>query len=62
MTNQILGLDPVTQRLKYMRVTAQSIGKPRDSSAQKLPIRNAWDHYIDSFISEKAPKGLENVY
>lgn len=45
-----------------MRVTVQSLGNPRDSSAMKKPIRKAWDDHVNEFIALKAPPGLENVY
>ena len=46
---QDLGLDLNTGKLKFMRIAAQSIGVSTASRAEKLPLREGWDKYVEDF-------------
>ena len=53
--------DQAKGRIKYMKVSVQSVGQSRDSRQQKIPIRDGWDQFVDEF-NERAPEGLRNLY
>ena len=55
---QDLGLDLATGKLKYMRIASQSIGLSTASRAEKLPLRESWDKYVQEFSENDAPEGL----
>ena len=56
-----LGFDKKTGKLITMKIQAQTFGNPRDSRAEKLPVYDAWESFLDEF-SETAPKGLQTVF
>ena len=55
---QDLGLNESKTRLKYMRISSQSIGLSTASRAEKLPLRDKWDKYVQDFSDNDAPEGL----
>lgn len=59
---QDLGLNESKTRLKYMRISSQSIGLSTASRAEKLPLRDKWDKYVQDFSDNDAPEGLQIVY
>ena len=49
VSEQSLGFDLDTGRLKYMNFIANSQGESRFSRSQKLPIRDGWDEVVRKF-------------
>ena len=62
LSAQDLGIDLSTGRLKFMRIAAQSVGVSTASRAEKLPLREGWDKYVQDFAEKDAPEGLKIVY
>lgn len=54
--------DVKNARLKFMRISVQSVGDSADSRKDKMPLRDSWDAFVNNFSQNKAPKGLKNVY
>ena len=48
--SQALGFDLNTGKLKFMKISARSIGDADISRHDKLPIREGWDNYVEEFI------------
>ena len=59
---RMIGLDQLTGKLKYMRISAQSQGNVLDSREEKLPIRDLWDQFVEDFEQNKAPDGLKSLF
>lgn len=46
-----------------MRIRAQSVGDSNDSRAEKLPIRDAWDSFVQEIAEDpNTPEGLRILY
>ena len=48
--------------LKYMAVTAQTIGKKRAANNEKLPVNEMWTERLADFMEKEAPQGINNVF
>lgn len=46
LNTQTFGIDRNTGKLKFMSISAQSVGVSTASRAEKLPLREGWDKYV----------------
>jgi len=62
LETRMIGLDQLTGKLRFMRISAQSQGNALDSRDMKLPIRDRWDQFVEDFVQNKAPDGLKSLF